>query len=107
VCGYNKCLSALEFHHIGGHKENNGKIKTVPRLKKEIKSTCLIVVCANCHREIHDGVIEEHTLVGYGLGGGVRRWDPYPAGPLYDTEQHTGDFSDYPEYMRPIGGGWC
>jgi len=129
VCGYNKCLSAIEFHHIGGHKENNGKIKTVPRLKKEIKSACLVVVCANCHREIHDGVIEEHTLVEYGLGeriAGVPR-----VGSLYLPERHaagleggyeqvtesirqsagsfghTGDFLDYPKYMRPMGGEWC
>ena len=43
---------------------------------------------------------------GEGPGGerivGVPR-----VGSLYMFKQHGGLFSDYPEYMRPIDGGWC
>ena len=56
-CGYNKCSDALEFHHI----DSNGKemalgasraspkawIKIVEELRK------CILVCSNCHKEIH------------------------------------------------------
>ena len=58
ICGYNKCNNALEFHHQGGDKEGHVSrmIKNLSRHKvlKEIKKC--ILVCANCHREIHGGV---------------------------------------------------
>ena len=55
-CGYNKCLEALEYHHI----DETTKIDTVARLSvhsntsdvmNEIKKCVLL--CANCHREFH------------------------------------------------------
>lgn len=58
ICGYNKCASALEWHHEGNDKENNpanfmrkGTIKQYQEYEKEIKKC--ILLCANCHREIH------------------------------------------------------
>ena len=55
-CGYNKCIQALEFHHI----DSNDKTDTVARLsthsniKKAIEeSKKCIILCANCHREYH------------------------------------------------------
>ena len=53
LCGYRKCFSALEFHHIAGDKEfqiSHAK-KSLKKVKLEI-GKC-ICVCANCHREIH------------------------------------------------------
>lgn len=60
VCGYNKCLSALEFHHLNP-KEKDFSIaqtttyKNMDLLKSEIDKC--ILVCANCHREIHAGLV--------------------------------------------------
>ena len=56
VCGYNKCPEALEFHHIDPNTKDMSIGKAVrqwgtEKLKEEI--TKCIVVCANCHREIH------------------------------------------------------
>lgn len=58
LCGYNKCVKALEFHHIDPHKKDfqisrysNLKWETVVR---EVDKC--ILVCSNCHREIHDGL---------------------------------------------------
>lgn len=58
ICGYDKCQSALEFHHI----DPKTKFKDVSKLKiyawKRVKveiDKCLYV-CANCHREIHEGL---------------------------------------------------
>lgn len=56
ICGYNKCPNALEFHHV---ESNNKKEKPAyvimrwswERAKKELDKC--ILVCANCHREIH------------------------------------------------------
>jgi hypothetical protein len=56
ICGYNKCLSALDFHH-----NNDDKTEMVSRLirlkgfeaaRQEAKKC--ILICANCHRELHD-----------------------------------------------------
>ena len=55
-CGYDRCADALEFHHLDpSAKEFNlsGKGQTLgwERVKTELDKC--IMVCANCHREIH------------------------------------------------------
>ena len=59
LCGYNKCQDALEFHHKDDkHKKfgvsQDGLTRSWERVKKEI-SKC-ILVCANCHRELHNNL---------------------------------------------------
>jgi len=54
ICGYSKCMAALEFHHLSKQKE--AKISYIynrgwKRILQEIKNT--ILVCSNCHKEIH------------------------------------------------------
>jgi len=58
LCGYRKCLMALEFHHVGADKEyavSDTKRSLVATMREVAKCVC---VCANCHREIHAGMIE-------------------------------------------------
>ena len=57
VCGYNKCITALEFHHLDPeHKEfgiaANGNTNSLEKIKKELEKC--ILLCANCHRELHE-----------------------------------------------------
>jgi len=56
ICGYNKSYNALEFHHKNDDdkKYNISLMKTlsIKTIENEIKK-CMIV-CANCHREIHE-----------------------------------------------------
>ena len=61
ICGYDKCISALEFHHIAsGEKEfgigQKGYTRSFEKNKEEVDKC--ILVCANCHREIHEGLID-------------------------------------------------
>jgi hypothetical protein len=65
LCGYSKCTEALEFHHVGTKDLDigslSGKYRSFDLVDREMKKC--IVVCANCHREIHSGKIEDHAPV--------------------------------------------
>jgi|GEM_PF-878845 len=53
-CGYDKCVRALEFHHLDPSKKDftiSGKSWSYERLKIEVEKC--ILVCSNCHNEIH------------------------------------------------------
>ncbi|MBR9701336.1 hypothetical protein GOV13_00255 [Candidatus Pacearchaeota archaeon] len=55
-CGYNnKCFAVFDFHHQKGDKEGNVSLllknESRQKLLKEIKKC--ILLCANCHRELH------------------------------------------------------
>lgn len=64
ICGYNKSKSALDFHHtnsedkeftISKYKRLRWSNEVKVMLDKEIEKC--IVVCKNCHCEIHDEII--------------------------------------------------
>lgn len=59
ICGYNKAIAALEFHHINPNEKeygisSNGTCHNLEKDLAEIKKC--ILVCANCHREIELGL---------------------------------------------------
>lgn len=66
ICGYDKCQGALEFHHLKDKAEMPSYIirRWSWEKTKEELDKCLLV-CANCHREIHDNQIdlEKHMLL--------------------------------------------
>lgn len=55
VCGYDKCMDALQFHHLDpSQKEfalSSMRQGNLDKIRKEM-AKC-ILVCANCHYEIH------------------------------------------------------
>jgi predicted HNH restriction endonuclease len=56
ICGYSKCKDALDFHHIDEKDKEFGigeKGYTRSWEKVKIELDKCILVCANCHREIH------------------------------------------------------
>ena len=61
ICGYNKCFTSLSFHHkdpsikdgqISDMMYTHGKAAVIEEIKK------CILVCTNCHGEIHEGLIK-------------------------------------------------
>ena len=61
-CGYNKYQGALEFHHLDPKEKdfNPSHLKKYSfddRIKNELDKC--ILVCANCHREIHFEISEK------------------------------------------------
>lgn len=61
LCGYDKCADALDFHHLNPSQKEfglgvGGLTRSWSRVKKEADKC--ILICANCHREIHAGVTQ-------------------------------------------------
>lgn len=59
ICGYNKCVRNLVFHHLDpslkdkgfGHYQSLAWDKIVAEIRK------CVMLCHNCHGEFHDGLI--------------------------------------------------
>ena len=62
-CGYNTCVKALEFHHIDPSKKDFTISSDNFKLKEAIEeSKKCILICANCHRELHDNMWQLEDL---------------------------------------------
>ena len=55
-CGYDRCPEALEFHHRDSSEKefgvsSSGNTRSWAKVKGEVDKCVLL--CANCHREVH------------------------------------------------------
>lgn len=67
ICGYDKYIGALEFHHLNPNQKDfgigsKGYTRSFTKVKEELDKC--ICVCANCHREIHAGLINLNGIIG-------------------------------------------
>jgi predicted nucleic acid-binding Zn ribbon protein len=63
VCGYDKCVRALSFHHLDTTRKDfsiGGISKSWKTIQAEIDKCALL--CMNCHAEVHAGLLnlKEH-----------------------------------------------
>ncbi len=61
VCGYDRCIEALEFHHLDPTQKDFGiSYKGYTRSWEKVKEEAdkCILLCANCHREAHAGMLQ-------------------------------------------------
>ena len=61
ICGYDKCSSALEFHHIDPKQKDfgigeKGYTRSWEKVKHELDKC--ILICSNCHHEVHAGQVQ-------------------------------------------------
>lgn len=59
LCGYDRCKEALDFHHINPEEKDFSLSDRDIKLNwQEIKTELdkCILICSNCHREIHSGM---------------------------------------------------
>lgn len=57
LCGYNKCLASLDFHHIDPTTKSFGiaaigHTRSWEKLRVELDKC--ILICRNCHGELHN-----------------------------------------------------
>lgn len=87
-CGYSKCKRALHFHHVDssekqdwsfdGHVSNNEIVQHPERF---------ILVCANCHAEIHDEMVEQRATYATCLTCG-KKFHTYPNRKLIGRDKY-------------------
>jgi|SRR3989344_6898850 len=63
-CGYERFEGALEFHHLDPRGKDfslskDGLTRSWERTKKELDKC--VLVCANCHREIHGNFLSKKS----------------------------------------------
>lgn len=60
-CGYDKCIRALEFHHLDPNEKDFGISKILTRSISSLKSEVdkCVLLCSNCHAEEHQRLYEE------------------------------------------------
>lgn len=56
LCGYSKCIAALDFHHRNPEEKEfnfkwNAQKSRLSKIVNELDKC--ILLCANCHREVH------------------------------------------------------
>lgn len=61
ICGYSRCIRGLHLHHIDPKTKlfgiaSRGLTRSIEEVRKEA-AKC-VVLCANCHAEVEDGVTE-------------------------------------------------
>jgi len=60
VCGYDKCQDAFDLHHLDPKQKSFNisgfKIKNKQKIYDECEKC--VMLCANCHREFHAGIVE-------------------------------------------------
>lgn len=70
-CGYNKNPAALDFHHLESEQKEfeitrsktYGSVELHLTIKQELDKC--IVLCANCHRELHNGSLKYKDNIFY------------------------------------------
>lgn len=77
VCGYDRSMAALQFHHLDPRQKafgiaSNGRTKALDLARREA-SKC-VLLCANCHAEVEAGVVNLATVPA--LIGADRSLDP-------------------------------
>ena len=60
ICGYNKTIAVLHFHHLDPKTKLFGLGHAKPRAWSKIVEEALkcVMLCSNCHGEVHAGVTQ-------------------------------------------------
>lgn len=64
LCGYRRFIGSLDLHHLDAKMKDfaisaGGVTRSWKRVRAEIEKC--ILLCANCHREVHGGITQLPT----------------------------------------------
>lgn len=78
ICGYDKCINSLDFHHIDPNKKEYPPSYlmnlSIENAQKELEKC--ILVCKNCHGEIHS----ENYDFNIDVTKYIRKWNEIECG---------------------------
>lgn len=85
VCGYSRCARALHCHHVEPENKSFGIADGQPRPWRVVKTEMekCILVCANCHTEIHHGLIDAKMFWSSTIGSA---FGCYPSRSQFESE---------------------
>lgn len=74
ICGYNKCTAAMVFHHLDPSTKEfaiSGSAATFKWERIQAELDKCVLLCQNCHSEVHAGVAQlaEHKFCKLGVDG--------------------------------------
>ncbi len=99
ICGYDNCPSAFDFHHVNAMEKDftiSAKMTSWEAIEKELKKCVLL--CARCHREVHDGLhpgyLEDESHLRGGWGDDERQLE------MFEDEESLVDPTVTPEEIR-------
>lgn len=71
-CGYDRCVAALDFHHLDGTQKafNINKQRSLNFEKVKVELDKCIVLCSNCHREEHYRLLTDSGMSFKGTPSG-------------------------------------
>lgn len=92
ICGYDKCYTALDFHHRDGDKKefsiNQARSKSWNTVKLELDKCDLL--CATCHREVHFDPAPARRSIEYLINRNTK----------YMGSKQVVDYTEIIEYLR-------
>ena len=82
ICGYDRCGNALVFHHIKPEAKDfgvseKGYTRSWERARAELDKC--ILLCSDCHAEVHARQLSEEILIEKSGELGERSVDPMPS----------------------------
>jgi predicted HNH restriction endonuclease len=70
VCSYDKCRSALQFHHIDPSQKEFEISESAYSLEKQIaEAKKCVLLCANCHAEVENEILKSKIELFYSKKG--------------------------------------
>lgn len=73
ICGYNKSYGGLHFHHIGSKSNTIASLTNWLQVLKEFLEHDIVLICANCHAEVHEGSLDISHLNPINIEKSIRR----------------------------------